>query len=521
MSTIADVERMRLREMIGQHLVCGFASSKLDDQFREAVRTHKIANVILFAHNIESKEQLYALTEEIQALVKKECNTTALIGIDQEGGMITRLSPDCTNVPGAMAIAASGESENAYEAGFLTATELRALGVNVDFAPSVDVNSNPNNPVIGVRSYGDSAETVITYSTRMIEGLQQGGLMATAKHFPGHGDTHLDSHVALPTVAGDRAHLKEHLAPFKAAITAGVQAVMSSHILFPALEAEAVPATMSRAIITGLLKGELGFKGLVFTDCLEMDAIARHYGTVEGCVASLAAGVDLACISHHVELGKAAVEAIEAAIEEGRIDLEELKASTVKILDAKAMLESFERPPLSVVDSPAHRAVNLTLHEKSITLVNDVPFTLGDHPIFIGPRLFRTTNTAKGADEKTFSRLMADRFNAPYIITSDNPDEEEIEEIVSRSSSASSVVVATYNGHLNRGQVALVNRFAGRDVLCIALRNPYDLALVDKQIRTIACYSFTAVMVDVLERLLSGQFNPEGTLPIGLGGLHA
>jgi len=116
---------------------------------------------------------------------------------------------------------------------------------------------------------------------------------------------------------------------------------------------------------------------------------------------------------------------------------------------------------------------------------------------------------------------MADRFNAPYIITSDNPDEEEIEEIVSRSSSASSVVVATYNGNLNRGQVALVNRFAGRDVLCIALRNPYDLALVDKQIRTIACYSFTAVMVDVLERLLSGQFNPEGTLPIGLGGLHA
>ena len=521
MSTIADVERMSLREIIGQHLVCGFAKPELDDQFREAVRTHKIANVILFAHNIVSKEQLYALTAEIQALVKAECGTTALIGVDQEGGMITRLSPDCTNVPGAMAIAASGKGENAYEAGFLTATELRALGVNVDFAPSVDVNSNPNNPVIGVRSYGDSAETVISYSTRMIEGLQQGGVMATAKHFPGHGDTHLDTHVALPVVEGDRAHLDEHLAPFKAAIETGVQAVMSSHILFPSLEREQLPATMSRAIITGLLKEELGFRGLVFTDCLEMDAIARHYGTVEGCVAALAAGIDLACISHHVELGVAAVEAVEAAIEAGRIDLGELKASTAKILDAKAMLESLERPPFSAVDSPAHRAANLRLHRESITLAHDVPFTLGDRPIFIGPRLFRTTNTAKGADESTFSRLMGEQFNAPYIICPDNPDEEEIDEIVRQAAGASSVVAATYNGHLNRGQIELVNRFAGGDVICIALRNPYDLALIDRRIRTIACYSFTPVMADVLAQLLTGEFIAEGTLPITLGGLYA
>ncbi|MCK9548303.1 MAG: beta-N-acetylhexosaminidase [Sphaerochaeta sp.] len=521
MSTITDVERMSLREMVGQHLVCGFAKPQLDDQFREAVRAHKIANVILFAHNIESKEQLYALTAEIQALVKAECNTTALIGIDQEGGMITRLSPDCTNVPGAMAIAASGNPKNAYDAGFLTATELRALGVNVDFAPSVDVNSNANNPVIGVRSYGDTAKTVITYTSQMIKGLQTGGVVATAKHFPGHGDTHLDTHVALPVVEGDRAHLEEHLAPFKAAVEGGVQAVMSSHILFPALEKDAVPATMSRAIITGLLKEEMGFKGLVFTDCLEMDAIARHYGTVEGAVAALAAGIDLACISHHVEIGVAAVEAIEAAIEEGRIDLDELKASTAKILDAKAMLEGFERPPLSVVDSPVHRALNLRLHQETITVVNDAPFTLTDRPLFIGPRLFRTTNTAKGADETTFSRLMGERFDSPYIISPDNPVESEIEEIVAQAKDATTVVLATYNGHLNRGQIDLVNRFAGSNALCIALRNPYDLALVDTRIRTVACYSFTAVMADVLERLLTGEYSAEGKLPIGLGGLHA
>jgi beta-N-acetylhexosaminidase len=521
MSTTVDVERMSVRELVGQHLVCGFPTPQIDDRFREAIRTHKIANVILFAHNIESKEQLAALTAEIQALVKEACGTTALIGIDQEGGMITRLSPDCTNVPGAMAIAASGTPQNAYSAGFLTATELRAMGVTVDFAPSVDVNSNPNNPVIGVRSYGDRAETVITYASKMIEGLQQGGVMATAKHFPGHGDTHLDSHVALPTVAGDRAHLEEHLAPFKAAIADGVQAVMSSHILFPSLEKEAVPATMSRAIITGLLKEELGFKGLVFSDCLEMDAIARHFGTVEGCVAAIAAGVDLACISHHVELGVEAVEAIEAAIEAGMIDLGELRASTAKILDAKAMLASFERPPLSVVDSSEHRRENLRLHQETITVVNDVPFTLSGQPLFISPRLFRTTNTAKGSEEMAFSRIMGERFGSPYIICSDNPDGSEIDQIIDASSDATSVVIATYNGHLNRGQIDLVNRFAGRAVLALALRNPYDLGLVDPRIRTVACYSFSPAVADVLERLLKGEFTAEGVLPIGLGGLDA
>lgn len=519
MSRAVDVERMSIRQMVGQHLVCGFAAPYLDDEFRAAIRTHKIANVILFARNIESKEQLTALTAEIQSLVKEACNTTALIGIDQEGGMVTRLSADCTNVPSAMAIAASGKAENAYSAGFLTATELRAMGVNVNFAPSVDVNSNPNNPVIGVRSYGSCAKTVITYASQMIEGLQQGGVMATAKHFPGHGDTHLDSHIALPTVSGDRTELEAHLAPFRSAVGDGVQAVMSSHILFPALEKEAVPATMSRAIITGLLKEEMGFKGLVFTDCLEMDAISRHYGTVEGCVAAIRAGVDLACISHHVSLGVAAVEAIEAAIEEGRIDLDELRASTAKILDAKAMLDSFERPPLSVVDSSEHQAENLRLHQESLTVVNDIGFTLGERPLFIGPRLFRTTNTAKGAEEMAFSRLMGERHESSYIICSDDPDESEIEQILGASMDASSIVIATYNGHLNRGQLDLVNSFAGREVLCVALRNPYDLALVDPRIRTIACYSFSATVAQALVGLLEGEVAAAGTLTVDFEGL--
>ncbi len=212
--------------------------------------------------------------------------------------MVTRLTDDATNMPGAMAIAATGNPENAYTAGRITAAELQALGIDFDLAPVMDVNSNPQNPVIGVRSYADNPETVARFALRMMQGLLDGGVLCAAKHFPGHGDTSLDSHLSLPTVDKSLAALEAvELVPFKAAISAGIPAIMTSHILFPQLEKDTLPATMSRAIITGLLKESLGFKGLVISDCMEMAAIKQFYGTVEGTIAALVAGVDLVFIS--------------------------------------------------------------------------------------------------------------------------------------------------------------------------------------------------------------------------------
>lgn len=292
--------KLSLQQMIGQHVVCGFPSIEMDRAFIDAVKTHKIANVILFSRNIANKTQLVTLCTDIQDLVQYACATPAFITIDQEGGMVSRLSSDCTITPSAMALAGTDDVQLARQAGIITAEELRALGVNVDFAPSLDVNSNPHNPVIGVRSFGDTARTVERFALPFLEGIQECGVMAVGKHFPGHGDTHLDSHLALPTVIGDLAALQEHLAPFKTAIVDGIQGIMTSHILFPGLESERVPATLSRSIITGLLKQEFGFKGLVFSDCLEMDAVAKQYTTEISSVKALQAGVDVLCISHHV-----------------------------------------------------------------------------------------------------------------------------------------------------------------------------------------------------------------------------
>ena len=191
---------MTLREMIGQKLVVGFPGTELDGEFIRLVEEYKVGNIILFRHNIESEEQLAALCAELRRRICAATGAEPFITIDQEGGVVTRLPDDTTNPPGAMAIAAAGGEENAYEMGYLTGCRLRALGVDFDLAPVMDVNSNPDNPVIGVRSYGDDPAAVARYATAMMKGLTEGGVYASLKHFPGHGDTAVDSHIGLPCI---------------------------------------------------------------------------------------------------------------------------------------------------------------------------------------------------------------------------------------------------------------------------------------------------------------------------------
>lgn len=505
-------------EQIGQHFVCGFPSTYLDEAFKEAVRTYKIANVILFARNIESKQQLKDLCSEIQTLVREECHTSALICIDQEGGMVTRLSDDCTNVPGAMALSATNDEDAVFEAGTITAKELKALGVNCNLAPVLDVNSNKDNPVIGVRSFGDTQEQVSKFATKQMEALQVNGILAVGKHFPGHGDTHLDSHLALPKVEMDKLHLEEHIAPFRSAIRNGIQGIMSSHILFPSLEQQMLPATMSRAILTDFLKGELGFKGLVFSDCMEMQAIQKYYGTQAGSLSALISGVDLVCISHHVQLAIETIALVKEALQHGQLDRKEFAESTQKILLAKEMLEAEAPVPFEVVGGKDHTQRSQTLLERTFCMVNDVPFQFGDKALFVGPRLFSATNVSNADTSVVFSTGMAERLGGDSLITSENPNQNEIEKVLLEAELHTSVIVGTYNGHLYTGQVDLVNALAktGVPVFCVALRNPYDLALLSEHVASLAVFEYTDKVLDALSRFFRGEIEATGKLPVRL-----
>ncbi len=508
---------------IGQHLFAGFAGTEIPADFAALVRQYQIGNVVLFAHNVQDAPQLRRLCGELRALVLDATGVIPLIAIDQEGGIVSRLGEDAAVVPSAMAVAATGEPEDAYQAGLITGTELRAMGVNFDLAPVLDVNSNPHNPVIGVRSYGQTPEQVAHYGIAMMRGLLDGGVLACGKHFPGHGDTAVDSHVGLPLVDKSLAGLEAcELAPFRAAITAGLPAVMSSHILFPQLEPDKLPATMSRRVMTGLLKERLGFDGLVLSDCMMMGAIADHYGSVAGMVAALKAGVDMVFASHSAQLAGEAAQAIAAELAAGALSDTEFAASTEKILRYKAQHGEQPTPDIRCVGSAEHRARVAQLYEQSLTAVQlpkgGMP-PLGAHPLFIACPPWQVTPASSAVrGPASFAEYMHAAFGGDMALMPADPDDAQIAQLVRKAPGHTCLVVGTYNGHLRPGQLRLVQALGklSLPMICVALRNPYDLAHLPPHAAGIATYGANAGVMAALEKLLRGDLQANGTLPVHL-----
>jgi beta-N-acetylhexosaminidase len=310
-SRIADAERAA-----ASFLMIGFEGLSLTDGARSLLRRGAFG-AILFARNYADREQVAGLCGSIKAA---DAARPVAVAVDQEGGRVLRFrGPGFTDVPAMRDVGLHGGPERARAVGALLASELRPLGIDIDFAPVLDVDSNPANPVIGERSFHRVPERVAACGVALIEGLQSGGVAACGKHFPGHGDTDLDSHHHLPRLGHDLARLRAiELVPFRAAVAAGVAAIMSSHILFPALDA-ARPATMSPAVLEGLLRKELGFDGVVFSDDLEMKAIAEHYSMPGAAVDAAAAGCDVLLVCHTEPLQEAILAALAKAIIDGRL----------------------------------------------------------------------------------------------------------------------------------------------------------------------------------------------------------
>ncbi len=369
------LQRLTLREKIGQMLMFDFRKwqnadeakqsdyTVMSDEVRGMIRRNKLGNVILFAENFQSVEQITRLNYEFQSSVENDI--PMLIGVDQEGGRVVRMSHGCS-LPGNMAIAASDNIENSYIAGKIIAEELAAVGINTDFAPSLDINNNPNNPVINVRSFSSNPEITAKYGSEMIKGMQSVGVAACAKHFPGHGNTDVDSHTGLPSIASTYEELMAfEVVPFVEAIKEGCQMFMSGHIQFPNIEKATViskqdkhemtiPATLSKRFLTDILRNELGFEGVVITDSMQMQAISSHIGSDEANVLAINAGVDilLMCTSLRSLKDEAKLQSIisniENAVNDGRISIERIDESVMRVLNLKKALGLFEAKECNV-----------------------------------------------------------------------------------------------------------------------------------------------------------------------------
>lgn len=519
---------MSLQKQVGRLLIAGFKGTTMSSEIKHLIHEYHIGGIILFGRNIGSPQEILSLTQSLQHEAKDAGYTSPLlICIDQENGVVRRLGEGTTIIPGAMLLGATHDPNNAFKAGMMTAKELKALGINWNLAPVVDVNNNPKNPVIGVRSFGEDAQEVTAMAKNAMLGMQQAGVMTTLKHFPGHGDTSVDSHLDLPVIAHDLKRLHEvELVPFKECIAAGADAIMSAHVYFPALEVQAnTPATLSRSVITGLLREELGFDGVVTTDCMEMDAIAKGIGTVEGCVKAVEAGVDLVMVSHIHSFQEQAVLKIVEAVENGSISEQQIEQSIARIERMISKYVSWEEIESSTevpsfMGSDIHRAEMKSIYVNGITLVGGEGSAIQpeDKVLLIYP----TNEYATMVEDKRYATLeMANKLKNVHQqvdVIEINPSnfEDGVSEALDKAKNYDRIVALTLNAVQHDNQQKLIQLLieTGIPVDVVAIRSPYDAAAFPRANRMICTYEFTQTAFEVVAETLIGKTSVHGRLPV-------
>lgn len=523
-----ELKDMTLKQKIGQMIIAGFPSREADDHIEKLIEEYNVGNVILFSRNIEKPKQLYDLNKELQKLALNSNGIPLFIAVDQEGGMVSRMPEGVASFPGNMALSAGGDENEAYLAGKYCGEELKALGINMNLAPVLDVNNNPYNPVIGVRSFGEVPQKVAKYGCAYIKGLQENNIIAVGKHFPGHGDTSVDSHLDLSSVNHDKERLKNvELYPFNEAVKSGLKAIMSAHVIFPAYEEKSLPGTLSRNVLTGLLKEELGFKGLILTDCMEMKAIDKYFTTEKAAVMAVKAGANLICISHTLEKQIRSINNIIEAVKNGEISEEAIDKSVDKIIRYKEKLEASEFVKSSFeniknqLNKREHVDFANRVSERSITIFkgkNYFPIN-GDNVLFISTDAL----AVNGADDLIENRSINSSFKKAFPkttteIISIKPNEDVIKSLVKSSLNMEKVIICTYNAGLNKEQVYLVKEIlkVNKNVMVIAMRNPYDIKEFTEVPCYVATYEYTPLAIKSVIKLLKGQISGEGKAPVKL-----
>ncbi|MGW5239277.1 glycoside hydrolase family 3 protein [Monashia sp. NPDC004114] len=482
--------------------------------------------------NIGDPAQVATLSNGLQtASLAQPAHIPLQISVDQEGGaLVARFGAPATQMPGNMALGAGRSAADARRSAEVIGTELAAVGVTQDYAPVSDVNINPNNPVIGIRSIGGDPGLVSDLASAQVGGYHSGGISAVAKHFPGHGDTGVDSHFGLPQVTHSLEQFEAiDLPPFRADIAAGVDTIMTAHVVFPAVDPSGAPATMSHKILTGVLRDELGFDGLIVTDALDMAGATATYPPNVAPVQAILAGADQLLVPPQMDVAYAAVL---DAVRSGEISQGRLDESVYRIL-----LHKFQRgivgDPLvdtaaapQIMGAPGHLADAQAITDRTTTLVkNDA----GLLPLAAGPRRVLVAGWGVGTTQTMATALTARGATTQVRESGTTPSATAIANAVAAAQSSDLVVVSTNNAYAidtttgqptaaAAAQTRLVRALlaTGKPVVVAAMRNPYDVASFPEAPTVLDTFGYTADQIESLVRVLFGEVNPAGRLPVSI-----
>ena len=509
-----------IEEKVGQLLMVGFHGTSAPPHILEWLSTGHIGGVYLFSRNIESPQQVKKLVEDCHSAAKYPI----LVGIDQEGGIVARLREGFTESPGAMALGASGNIQLAEDIAYMMGQELRAMGINWNFAPVADIIHNINNPSVGTRSIGIDKHVVSEFVKAQIRGLQRAGIVATVKHFPGLGNTAVDTHDALARITGSVDYLfDEDLIPFRAAIDEDVACVMTTHVLFEGLDTE-LPATLSPIVINKLLRDEIGYEGAVCTDCMEMKAITDAYGVAGSAVMAILAGVDMVLFSHTRNNQERAYEALLNAVTSGRIPHERLNQAVDRIQKLKQQYEYKNSQSIDLIQSKSHQALaEKAAREGTILIKSNKTFPLdksSENLVCIEFTTHILSDAVEAGSHTGFTNFLMERFplaqchiQNPSDITSRETD--TIEQLVKQ---ASNVILATRNAHMLPPQIELAQAIIkkAKNVILVCLRNPYDAGILQEADTIICTNGDSTPSLKAAVDAICGDFTPTGKLTVNL-----
>ena len=519
---------MTLEQAVGQQFLLSFEGREAPpNHFLEVLRRQHVGGVVLFRHkNMGNLAELRGLTSDLQRAAAESGQPPLLIAADQEGGQLIAVD-QTTPFPGNMALGATGSERLTYKVGRAIGKELSAVGINIDFAPVCDVNSNPLNPVIGTRSFGEDPKLVARLSAALIRGLQSSGVAATAKHFPGHGDTSSDSHRGAPIVRHAAKRIRSvELLPFRAAVDAGVRLVMTAHIVMPALNggSNELPATLSPEILRDLLRRKMRFSGVIVSDALDMHAMEQGSGYIAETMAAVAAGIDLLLFNHDLSRVEPACSNLVQAARRELLSANDIHASARRILALKNLIKRQPQESLGVIGCQEHLGLAQEVARKSITLVRD---TVRQLPLRVGPEekiavaLPRPEDLTPADTSSYVKPALAEALRSYHPRVDEfsfgmSPAAEEIGALCERLAKYDVVIVGTINATANPAQANLVKKLIKQNtrLITVALRMPYDLAAYPEASTYVCTYSILPPAMEALAEGLFGHITFTGTLPV-------
>jgi beta-N-acetylhexosaminidase len=508
-----------LEEKIGQMLVVGFEGLEPPGYLLEWLVEGRIGGVILFARNVASPAQVAELTQACHAAAAHPL----MIAIDQEGGVVARLRGEFTESPGAMPLAAAGSEKLAEDVSAVLGAEMRALGINWNLAPVLDLTHNIHNPSVGVRSLGTDPQLAARLGVAQVRGFQKAGVAATAKHFPGKANTPIDPHVSLPVIEGPLDDLWDtDLVPFRAVSEAGIAAVMITHVQFKALEPDH-PSTLSPRVMEGLLRREMGFSGVISTDCMEMKAVTNAYGPGESAVLAALAGASTILFSHTRANQEAAHDALIEAAQSGRLPEEKIDLAVSKVLAMKERYAITDtRPALDIICHPDHLAITETAARAGMVLLHDQQ---GNLPAQGSVALVEfashlDTLAIESGGLIGFAALLHAALPGLQSVSLNpaEPSESALARANTLAGSADLLIVATRNAHITPAQRAAAQELisGAKRSIVLCLRNPYDAGVLEGAGTLLLTCGDSAPSLRAAVDVLMGHFVPSGTLPVPL-----